>query len=363
MAQLKDTTIKGALEVESSVLLNNNIEFKRTYIGPDGTETTHQHPIININDVSKSGMSVLIESQGTKPLFLGSSEQASALANTLNYANNDNEQDMFLSSGHNMRFYSGTNYGDSGRGLKESMRLNTTGNLIFYREPIGGSSYMVQFKDGIDDGDYYGHIDIISPAADDTLNTRSIRLTSHSKNIPSGWTTKALNTLELGIDDTGTRTVYVSAPAAWRDALNISASSATLAGMANSFSLSTSAAKLPLSKFSKSDPDELFSVSSNGIKVAASGTLLVIASAYFYTGFTANDSVGLYIYKNSTNVCTKGTRVIASNAYNTESCSTLIDVNAGDVIYLYAKNATGARGVVDDTKERTFIKAAFIRRA
>ena len=39
MAQLKDTTIKGALEVESSVLLNNNIEFKRTYIGPDGTET------------------------------------------------------------------------------------------------------------------------------------------------------------------------------------------------------------------------------------------------------------------------------------------------------------------------------------
>ena len=80
MAQLKDTTIKGSLEVENSVLLNNNIEFKRTYTSPDGTKTTHQHPIININDVSESGMSVLIESQGTKPLFLGSSEQASALA-------------------------------------------------------------------------------------------------------------------------------------------------------------------------------------------------------------------------------------------------------------------------------------------
>lgn len=358
MAQLKDTTIKGSLEVESSVLLNDNIEFKRTYTGPDGTETTHQHPIININNVSESGMSVLIESQGTKPLFLGSSEQASALANTLDHTNNDNEQDMFLSSGHDMRFYS-----SASDELKEIMRLNSTGNLVFYREPAGENSYIIQFKDAVDNGNYYGHIDIVSPAADDTLNTRSIRLTSHSKNIPSGWTTKALNTLELGVDDNGTRTVYVSSPVAWRNALNISASSATLAGMANSFSLSTSAAKLPLSNFSESDPDGLFSVSSNGIKVAASGTLLVIASAYFYTGFTANDSIGLYIYKNSTKVCTKGTRVIASSAYNTESCSTLIDVNAGDVIYLYARNATGARGVVDDTKERTFIKAAFIRRA
>lgn len=358
MAQLKDTTIKGSLEVENSVLLNDNIEFKRTYTSPDGTETIHQHPIININDVSESGMSVLIESQGTKPLFLGSSEQASALANTLDHTNNNNKQDMFLSSGHDMRFYSGAS-----SELKEAMRLNTTGNMIFYREPVGGDSYIIQFKDDVDNGDYYGHIDIVSPAANDTLNTRSIRLTSHSKNVPSGWTSRALNTLELGVDDNGTRTVYVSSPVAWRKALNISASSATLAGMANSFSLSTSATKLPLSNFSKSDPDGLFSVSSNGIKIAASGTLLVIASAYFYTGFTANDSIGMYVYKNSANVCTKGTRVVASNAYNTVSCSTLIDVNAGDVIYLYAKNATSARGVVDDTKERTFIKAAFIRRA
>lgn len=363
MAQLKDTTIKGSLEVENSVLLNNNIEFKRTYTSPDGTKTTHQHPIININDISESGMSVLIESQGTKPLFLGSSEQASALANTLDYASNDNEQDMFLSSGHDMRFYSGTNYGDSGRGLKESMRLNTTGNLVFYREPVGGSSYMVQFKDGIDDGDYYGHIDIVSPAADDTLNTRSIRLTSHSKNIPSGWISKALNTLELGVNDAGTRTVYISAPVAWRDALNISASSATLEGMANDFSLSTSYAKIPLSTFSESDPDELFSASSNGIKVAASGTILVMASAYFYKGFTANDLVGIAVYKNSTNVCEHTLKVSTSNPYQSAFCSTIVDVSAGDVIYLYARNQGAARGIVKNYTDRTFIKAAFIRRA
>lgn len=109
--------------------------------------------------------------------------------------------------------------------LKETMRLNSTGNLVFYREPAGGDSYIIQFKDAVDNGDYYGHIDIVSPAADDTLNTRSIRLTSHSKNIPSGWTTKALNTLELGVDDNGTRTVYVSAPSAWRTAIDAANSS------------------------------------------------------------------------------------------------------------------------------------------
>lgn len=220
MAQLKDTIIHGGLEVENSIVLDDSIEFKRTYVGADGAETTHQYPIININNVSESGMGVLVESQGTRPLFLGSGEQASVLADTLDYTDISDVQDMFLSSGHSMRFYSGTNH-EYGNGLKEAMRLNTTGNLVFYREPdgSGAEAYILQFKDGIGGGDYYGHIDIVAPATDDTLNTRAIRLTSHSKNVPEGWELKALNTLELGVDDTGTRTVYVSAPSAWRTAI------------------------------------------------------------------------------------------------------------------------------------------------
>lgn len=151
--------------------------------------------------------------------------------------------------------------------------------------------------------------------------------------------------------------------AAWRKALNMSASSATLAGMANDFSLSTSNAKIPLSTFSESDPDGLFSASSNGIKVAASGTVLVIATAYFYTGFTVDDLAWIMIFKNSSAVCEHGIRVVTSNAYQSAFCSTLVDVSAGDVIYLYARNATAARGIVKNYTGRTFIKAAYLMRS
>lgn len=171
------------------------------------------------------------------------------------------------------------------------------------------------------------------------------------------------NMLRLLVNKDGTQVVSVSEGAAWRKALNMSASSATLAGMENDFSLSTSGVKLPLSNFSESDPDGLFSASSNGIKVAASGTILVIACAYFYTGFSSNDLAGITVYKNSSKVCERMARMVSANPYQTEFCSTLIDVIAGDVIYLYALNTTAARGIVKNYANRTFIKVAFLRRA
>lgn len=176
-------------------------------------------------------------------------------------------------------------------------------------------------------------------------------------------TDNVTNAIYLRSNPNGTRSVGVTDPSAWRKALNMSASSATLAGMANDFSLSTSYAKVPLSTFSKSDPDGLFSASSNGIKVAASGTILVIASAYFYTGFTANDLVGIVVYKNSTNVCEHTLKVSTSKPYQSTFCSTLVDVSAGDVIYLYARNSTAAQGIVKNYTGRTFIKAAYLMRS
>lgn len=175
-------------------------------------------------------------------------------------------------------------------------------------------------------------------------------------------TDNVTNAIYLKSNPNGTRSVGVTDPSAWRKALNMSASSATLAGMASDFSLSTSYAKVPLSTFSESDPDGLFSASSNGIKVAASGTVLVIATAYLYTGFTDSDIVTINVFKNSSNMCEHGTRICGSNPYQSEFCSTLVDVSAGDVIYLYAKNSTAARGIVKNYKGRTFIKAAYLRR-
>ena len=111
---------------------------------------------------------------------------------------------------------------------KETMRLKSDGNLVLYKESSGSNgleSYAIQFKDEAGGGDYYGHIDILASTPGSENNKRSIRLTSHSKNIPAGFSSKALNTLELGVDDSGTRTVYVSAPDAWRKAISAAASS------------------------------------------------------------------------------------------------------------------------------------------
>ena len=110
---------------------------------------------------------------------------------------------------------------------KETMRLKSSGNLVLYKESgsDGLESYAIQFKDEAGGEDYYGHIDIIASAPESENNKRSIRLTSHSKNTPNGWSSKALNTLELGVDDSGARTVYVSAPDAWRKAISAAASS------------------------------------------------------------------------------------------------------------------------------------------
>ena len=111
--------------------------------------------------------------------------------------------------------------------LKETMRLKSNGNLVLYKESDsnGLESYAIQFKDEAGGGDYYGHIDILASTPGSENNKRSIRLTSHSKNIPAGFSSEALNTLELGVDDTGTRTVYVSSPEAWRTAISAAASS------------------------------------------------------------------------------------------------------------------------------------------
>ena len=111
---------------------------------------------------------------------------------------------------------------------KETMRLKSNGNLVLYKESSGSNgleSYAIQFKDEAGGGDYYGHIDILASTPGSENNKRSIRLTSHSKNIPAGFSSEALNTLELGVDDSGTRTVYVSAPDAWRKAISAAASS------------------------------------------------------------------------------------------------------------------------------------------
>ena len=99
------------------------------------------------------------------------------------------------------------------------------GGLEVVSDSVLGTSGNLVFKDEADGGDYYGHIDVVTSDSNNTLNTRAMRISSYSKNTPEGSESKAVNTLELGVDDTGTRTVYVSSPEAWRAGIGAAASS------------------------------------------------------------------------------------------------------------------------------------------
>ena len=64
-------------------------------------------------------------------------------------------------------------------------------------------------------------------------------------------------------------------------------------------------------------------------------------------GFTANDIVHLRIYVNSTYNMDSVKRMGTSNPYEVVYNGVLIkELNAGDMIYLYAYNQTAARGNV-----------------
>ena len=99
------------------------------------------------------------------------------------------------------------------------------GGLEVVSDSVIGTSGNLVFKDEANGGDYYGHIDIVTPNSNDTLNTRAMRISSYSKNIPEGSESEAINILELGVNDEGTETVYVSSPNAWRTGIDAAASS------------------------------------------------------------------------------------------------------------------------------------------
>lgn len=117
-----------------------------------------------------------------------------------------------------------------------------------------------------------------------------------------------------------------------------------LYGISSTFSLSTSEQKVPLNTFTLSSGCTL---SSNGIKVPANGVYVIEGSAYAYTGFTVNDIIHILLYVNSSSRLESQKRIMSANPYETIVTGQLmISLSAGDVIYLYAYNQTGARGTI-----------------
>lgn len=125
------------------------------------------------------------------------------------------------------------------------------------------------------------------------------------------------------------------------DLLEVQNTYGTLLTLSSSMTLSTSAAKLPLNTFTGSG----CSKSSNGIKVDKAGIYQVSGMAYLTTGFTANDIIHLQLRKNTTTIAEAVWRTYNAAPYQTLYTGPMIvSLAAGDIIYLYAYNQTGARG-------------------
>lgn len=118
-----------------------------------------------------------------------------------------------------------------------------------------------------------------------------------------------------------------------------------LTGYSTTVSLTTSAQKLPLNTtFIGSG----CSKSSNGIKVDEAGVYVISGSAYFSTGFTSLDLVHVLVYVNNTPKVEAVMRIGTANYYVTVTPPPIIvSLSANDVVYLYAYNQGGNRGICE----------------
>ena len=113
--------------------------------------------------------------------------------------------------------------------------------------------------------------------------------------------------------------------------------------------LSTSEKKITLST-SRGRIGPYLSNSNGGVKCGKDGYVEISGGIYFSSGFTNNDIVHTVVKKNSTQVINAAHRLPAS--YDYYSVPPLVcEVSAGDILYLYAYNQTGARGSVNATTE------------
>lgn len=100
----------------------------------------------------------------------------------------------------------------------------------------------------------------------------------------------------------------------------------------------TTLVKVPLNSFKINTDTNVFSFSSNGIKVNKAGYILVSGSVYVLHNDQLN--IGAYIYKNSAEVTSQYLNTMYSSAISTGA--KIISVTVGDIIYLYARSSKAA---------------------
>lgn len=101
---------------------------------------------------------------------------------------------------------------------------------------------------------------------------------------------------------------------------------------------------------------ETFQHNSDGtVTVLRKCCAIVHASVYFGIGFTAGDWICGAIYVNGSVKVRTGDTVHAASPYKTITCTYTALLEAGDIISVRAMNDGGARGVISNTPECSFL--------
>ena len=103
---------------------------------------------------------------------------------------------------------------------------------------------------------------------------------------------------------------------------------------------------------------EYLSISSGGIKCARDGYIMASASIYL-NNLTAGDTTALMILKNEETVAYTYEPKNATVAYHNISPVT-IKVNAGDIIYMFTRNNTAARGTTNTLASTTRLVVQYV---
>ena len=125
----------------------------------------------------------------------------------------------------------------------------------------------------------------------------------------------------------------------------------TIYNMADDLTLSsTDYTKLSFLNLVGTSNREFLTNDDGGIKALKACTVFVFGSAHMGTGWKANDLVHIRIYRDSSNgLKATGADFVerkVSTSFGSLDCYTITPLAAGDHLYVYVQNQTGARGVI-----------------
>lgn len=143
----------------------------------------------------------------------------------------------------------------------------------------------------------------------------------------------------------------------YKNGVAISGGNILKVSLASDYTISSSGEKKLTLATNDFQQGSSLSIDSGGIKIGSGITKVKVSgNIYFGSGTSAGDSLRVAIKKNSTTVGIGYARAGSSGTYETRNVVPIpITVTEGDIIYIYANNATAGRGKVTAGSTNTYL--------